>query len=225
MDFRRRTLPIASIAIAALALASIVTPVHPREKGVQGRHAVNANKNRYCVTDLSKPDTPTACYDTFTAAISAATRGRVTDAPADSRAAMKDERFVARVYNTGDKKKEAIQTDDKKQGVETGDKKKDGPQARIFGVIGTIFYQSDFEGSSHTWSEQSCDDNPDNEIDWQVAYVGDDWNDDFESARGGNNCQMKVWEHRDFQGASSPWFWENPWLGVLQDEGSSIKFR
>ena len=36
---------------------------------------------------------------------------------------------------------------------------------------------------------------------------------------------MKVWEHRDFQGASTPWFWEMSWLGVLQDEGSSLQFR
>jgi hypothetical protein len=213
MDFRLRTLTLAS-AIGALGLASVVTPVYPREKGVHGRHAVNANKNRHCVTDLSKPNTPATCYDTFTAAIAAATGGRITDAPADSRVAMNDERLLARVYNTGDTRKEKIQTDDKKKG---------GIQPRIFGIIGTIFYQSDFESSSATWSAESCDDTT--SIDWQVAYVGDDWNDDFESARGGNNCQMKVFEHRDFQGASSPWFWESAWLGVLQDEGSSLQFR
>ncbi|MBR1276101.1 hypothetical protein [Bradyrhizobium sp. AUGA SZCCT0283] len=212
MHYQLRTLALASIAV--IGLASVATPAHPREK--VGRHAVNANKNRHCVTDLSKPDT--TCYDTFTAAIAAATRGRVTDAPADSRVAMKDERFMARVYNTGDKN------------IQTGDKKKADIQPRVFGVIGTIFYQSDFDGSSHSWSEQTCDDQTDpatgqEHIDWRVAYVGDDWNDDFESARGGNNCQMKVFEHRDFQGASSPWFWEINWLGVLQDEGSSLQFR
>jgi hypothetical protein len=45
MDFRLRTLTLAA-AIGALGLASVVTPGHPREKGVHGRHAANANKNR-----------------------------------------------------------------------------------------------------------------------------------------------------------------------------------
>jgi hypothetical protein len=160
---------------------------------------------------LSKSDTPATCYDTFTAAIAAATGGRITDAPADSRVAMNDERFVARVY--GDKKKEP----------QTGDEKKEAIQPRIHGIIGTIFYQSDFDSSSATWSAESCDDS--GSIDWEVEYVGDDWNDNFESARGGNNCQMKVWEHRNFQGASTQWFWAMAWLGVLQDEGSSLQFR
>jgi Peptidase inhibitor family I36 len=220
MDFRLRTLTLAS-AIGALGFASVVTPVHSSEKGVNGRHAVNANENRHCVTDLSKPDASTTCYDTFTAAIAAATRGGITDAPADSRVAMNDANFVAKVYNTSDKRKENLQAEDKK---------KEDIRPRVFGVRGTIFYKRDFGGSSATWSGQTCDDQVDPEtgqehVDGKVAYVGDDWNDDFESARGGNNCQMKVWEHRDFRGASSPWFWDEPWLGVLQDEGSSVQFR
>jgi hypothetical protein len=202
---------LAATAIAALWLTSAATLAQSAEKGEHGRHSVNANKNRHCVTDLSKPDAPTTCYDTFTAAIAAATRGRVTDAPADSRKALKDERFMARVYNTPDKEKETIQTQDAP------------PQARIFGVVGTIFYDENFDGSSRTWSQESCDDFA--SIDWEVSYVGDDWNDDFQSAKGGNNCQMRVFEHSGFGGASTPWFWENPWLGVLEDEGSSLQFR
>ena len=220
MDFRLRTLTLASIAIVALGLTSVVTPVHPREKGVHGRHAVNANKNRHCVMDLSKPDTPTTCYDTFTAAIAAATRGRITDAPADSRVAMNDERFVARVYNTADKKKEAIQT---------GDKKKEDIQPREFGVIGTIFYDDGFGSPTLSFNGETCDNtvhnNPTGEgAERRIAFVGSEWNDDFESFRGGNNCFMRVWEHRDFLGVSTDWHFERSDLGVLNDEGSALAF-
>ena len=129
MEFRLRTLTLAS-AIGALGLASVVSPVHPNEKGVHGRHAVNANKNRHCVTDLSKRDDPTTCYDTFTAAIAAATGGRITDAPADLRVAMNDERFLARVYNTGKKKKKPSRQATKKK----------KPSSQEYSVLLALYY-------------------------------------------------------------------------------------
>jgi hypothetical protein len=209
MHFRLRTLTLASIAIAALGLASSATPVQPAEKGEHGRHAANANKNRHCVTNLSKPDSPTTCYDTFTAAIAAATGGRITDAPADSRVAMNDQRLLARLNATGDKKNAAAI-----QG---------GPDV----LVGIIYYDDGFGGPSQSWLGRSCDDitheDPQN-AENRLAYVGDDWNDDFEAFRGFSNCWVRVWEHRDFKGASTPWAPFLSDLGVLNDEGSALAF-
>lgn len=220
MDVRRRTLTIASIAIAALGLASVVTPVRPAEKGEHGRHAANAKKNRHCVTDLSKSDTPPTCYDTFTAAIAAATGGQITDAPADSRAAMNDQRLMARMNATGGKKGLAASGDKKSPAIT--------PTAHVSGHIGTIFYDDQFGGSSNNYiGSHGCDDdlheNP-FDAEFRKAYVGDDWNDDFESIRGFNNCWMRVWEHRDFGGVSTQWAPELSDLGVLNDEGSALAF-
>lgn len=222
MDFRLRTFALAFIAIAALGLVSSAT-AEKGEKGENGRHAANAKNNRHCVTDLSKPDTPPTCYDTFTAAIAAATGGQITDAPADSRVAMNDQRLLARMNATDGKKSPALNA--------SGDKKSAAitPTAHVSGHIGTIFYDDGFRGSSLNYiGSHGCDDdvheNP-FDAEFRKAYVGDDWNDDFESIKGFNNCGMKVWEHRDFRGVTTNgFFFSLSDLGVLNDEGSSLAF-
>ena len=121
--------------------------------------------------------------------------------------AMNDQRLLERLNATGDKKStKAIQG---------------GPDV----LIGTIYYDDGFGGPSQSWLGTSCDDtthdNPFN-AEHRLAYVGDNWNDDFEAFRGFNNCWMRVWEHRDFGGASTPWAAEMRDLGVLNDEGSAL---
>lgn len=209
MDIRLRTLTVASIAIAALGLTFVTTPVQPAEKAKE-----RPKDARHCVTDLSKPDIPPTCYDTFTAAIAAATGGEINDAPANSRVAMNDQRLLARMNAT--------------DGMKTGDKKNTAaiePRSHDHWLlIGTIFYQSNFEGRTMSYTApRACDDALTPER--NVAYVGDYWNDDFESIKGFNNCAMKVWEHRDFKGASTDRFWFSKRdLGVLNNEGSSLEF-
>jgi hypothetical protein len=50
---------------------------------------------RHCVIDVGTR--ATACYASFTEALSTATGGRITDAPADARAALSDGTLVARI--------------------------------------------------------------------------------------------------------------------------------
>jgi hypothetical protein len=56
----------------------------------------------------------------------------------------------------------------------------------------------------------------------RIPYVGDDFNDNFESFTGHNNCWAKVFEHADFGGASTPFASRQGNLGALNDEGSSV---
>ena len=148
MHFRLRTLTLASIAIVALGLASsaaaqttttitttttTTTTTTPTTAAKTGKRAKIAKKTGHCVRSVTKPDTPTTCYDTFTAAIAAATGGQITDAPADSRVAMNDQRLLARL-NAGTGKKSG----DKKSAAPT-------PAAGASLPIGTIFYYSEFE--------------------------------------------------------------------------------
>lgn len=196
MHFRLRTLTLASIAIAALGLASVVTPVQPAE---------TAKKPRHCVKSLSKPDTRTACYDNFTAAIAAATGGRITDAPADVRVAMNDQRLLAKLNATGEKKDTAAI-----------------PSA-VEAPISTLFIDDGFDDDSLTYIGTACT-GPVSDIDFAEPYVGDEWNDDFESIRTFNNCFARLWEHRDFKGAMLDFFGDRSDLGVLNDEVSSVQW-
>ena len=150
------------------------------------------------------PPTPTTCYDTFTAAIAAATGGQITDAPANSRVAMNDQRLLARLNASGDKKSTAA------------------IQENV--PVGIIFYEAAFQGPSVSFLEEPattyCTRTP-KTPDTELPYVGDYWNDNFSSFIAFNNCWGKVWEHRDFGGVSTPWARR---MGDIGIEGSALAF-
>jgi hypothetical protein len=222
MHARLQTLLLASIAIVALGLANGAAPTTTTTTTTtttaqQGKvnRAKTAKKAGHCVTILTKTDNPTICYDTFTAAMAAVTGGKVTDAPADVRAAMKDQGLLARLNVSSDKKEKGTA----RVQLSSGE--------RIDVHVLTIYCDNDFSGCvgahSATFSGPPCDDTlftepPENKI----PYVGDDWNDDFESFRGFNGCWAQVFEHANFGGASLPFASERRDLGVLDDEASSI---
>src|SRR5262249_17114350 len=163
-----------------------------------------AGKAGHCVTSLTKPGNPTTCYDTFTAAIAAATGGQITDAPADPGVAMKDKGLLERLNATGVKKS-------------TGANQ---PIADV--PIITLFCAEDFErcvigGNSITYTGRPCD-NSVFPVEWQVPYVGDDWNDWSESFRGFNNCWGKIFKDRDFGGEFKNFAPERASFGDLEDE-------
>ena len=77
-------------------------------------------------------------------------------------------------------------------------------------------------GGAAIWTGRPCTDTL-GDIDGQVAYVGDDWNDWGESFQAFKNCWAKVFEHANFGGASLDWAPERRDLGVLEDEVSSFQ--
>jgi hypothetical protein len=144
--------------------------------------------------------------------VAATTGGKITDAPADVRVAMKDKDLLARLRVSTDKKNiAAIPLEDRAAQVQ----------------VLTIFCDDHFTGctfgaDSLTFIGPVCSDSLD-DTDTPIPYVGDAWNDDFESFIGFNNCWAKVFEHIDFNGASTPFAPDLPDLGVLNDEGTSIR--
>lgn len=165
----------------------------------------------HCITSLTKAESPTTCYDTFTEAIAAATGGKVTDAPADVTVAMKDKDLLKRLNASTDKK----------------DSTANAPPSGADVLVLTIFCDDHYRGctlgaKSTSWVGPVCT-NTLNDVDTSIPFVGNDWNDDFESFIAYNNCWAKVYEHRDFGGASTPWAPQLPDFGVLNDEGSSIE--
>jgi hypothetical protein len=58
-----------------------------------------------------------------------------------------------------------------------------------------------------------------------VGYVGNSWNDVISSSRGYNNCQLKHWEHANWEGRSTGWLSSASYLGdAMNDETSSLQF-
>jgi hypothetical protein len=94
------------------------------------------------------------CYDDFTAAIAAATGGQITDAPADVRVAMNDQRLLAKLNHTGEKKDEKKNTADIQ------------PTAEL--VLGILFDDTIFDGSALIFTgSRACTWTP-NDIDFLV---------------------------------------------------------
>jgi hypothetical protein len=217
-----RTLALASTAIVALGLASSAAPVTTTTtttttttEPVEGKKAKakTAKKTGHCVTSLTKPGNPTTCYDTFTAAIAAATGGKVTDAPADPRVAMNDKALLTRLNASGDKKSSAANQ----------------PLAEDEAMVFLLYCNTGFRGcivggGVAIWTGRPCTgSDTSGPIDWQVPYVGDEWNDWGESFQAFQNCWAKVFEHANFGGASLDWAPERSDLGVLEDEVSSFQ--
>jgi hypothetical protein len=211
MHFRLRTLTLASTALAALGLASSAAPsATTTTTTTESVKAKTAKKPRHCVNSSAGPDTRAVCYDDFTAAIAAAIGGQITDAPADVRVAMKDQRLLARLNHTGEKKDTAAFAPTASTGLM---------------VIGILYSDTDFVGSTYTVSRSTGCTGPLNNIDHDVAYVGDDWNDEGESIQVFQNCYARLWQHRDFQGAMLDFAGDRSDFGaVMANEVSSMQF-
>jgi hypothetical protein len=96
-----------------------------------------------------------------------------------------------------------------------------------FGCCTNIGVEYDDPGYNPNWIQWSapggCD--ADDNAEWQVSYVGDDWNDVFSSfVAGAYQCQVKHHEHSGFGGAHTDWDNRSPDMGALDDETSSLRW-
>jgi hypothetical protein len=165
--------------------------------------------SRHCVKSISNVNKQVECFDSFTAAMSAATDGRITDAPADAGAAMKDQRFLEKLRPTGATETETIQP--------AGEER----------PIAILFSDADMEGSTLTYTADTrgCPRPHDaTDINFADPYVGNAWNDQAESIATFNSCRAKLWEHRDFTGASIDFAFDRTDFGILADKVSSIQW-
>jgi hypothetical protein len=185
------------IAIAAVAATAALGAAFATSD--QTALAATAATGQNCVTDLSTGGE--RCFGSFRDALGYATDGRVTDASANPKAALADKGVVAQLNA-----RSAV------------------AGARASYVIGVIYDGAGMTWSSHTFvTNRGCTDTY-NDVDWELAYVGDSWNDDIGSVRGYSNCAMKLYEHANFGGVATPWYTWAPHLGALQEEASSIRW-
>jgi hypothetical protein len=183
-----RVFAYATLVVAALGAATITAPAP----------AQAADKPQHCVVDVSTVSQKMSCYDSFTTAIAKATKGRVTDAPADVRTAMRSPKLAAQLNDTSF-----------------------APAAGF--VLSTEWDGSGFSSDSISFTGSTgCDNSMD--VDFEVAYVGDRWNDDISSYLAFSNCLVKHWEHRDFAGLSTGFDAGQSDMGIMDDETSSIQW-
>ena len=188
---RLRIIAFASITVAGMGMAFLATPAQ----------AQAGSKDRHCVTDVSAPNTPATCYDSFTTAIAKATGGRVTDAPADVRKAMRDPKVTAQLNDTSF-----------------------APTVNV--ILSVEWLDSYLGGDSVTFTAPSgCTDTRD-DIDWQDASLPDGLNDEISAYTtfSNSNCRVKHWEHPNFAGMSIGFDAGRTDMGDMDDETSSIQW-
>jgi hypothetical protein len=212
-----------SLASEAETITTTTTTVTTTTSGSENqvRASTVANKNRHCVMSLSQPDNLPVCFDTFTEAMATVTKGKITDAPADVRQAMRSQAFLNKMNPSGTKKI-----------VDIKDKGASTPPAssneRIDVHVLTIWCDNNFTGctfgdGSLSFSGPPCDDTLFTEPpEKTIPSMPSGWNDDFESFAGANECFAQVFEHTNFIGASLPFASRRGDLGVLNDQVSSI---
>ena len=175
---RLRTLSLVSVALAALGTAFAAAPAQ----------AAAAERPRHCVANVANPSAPVRCYDNFTTAIAKATGGRVTDAPADVRAALRDTDLLARLDATAGK------------GLDAKAAHRDPTTLAADVLISIEYWDSDFEGSTYTWTAPWGCTTTTGDTDWSAATLVSNWNDEIGSYRGFSNCWVKHFEHIHFGG-------------------------
>jgi hypothetical protein len=191
---RLRIFFLASIAAAGMGTVAVAAPARA------------AGQDRHCVIDVSSPGARATCYDSFTAAIAEATGGRITDAPDNAAAAVKDPRLAARLNAPVTRSGGAA------------------PAADV--LIGIEYEDSDFEGSTLTITAPAgCfGAHTDADWDWGLSSVGSDWNDEIGSYRAFSGCLAEHFEHIDFGGVSTAYDAGRADMGWMDDEASSIRW-
>jgi hypothetical protein len=96
--------------------------------------------------------------------------------------------------------------------------------SRISGdtLIGTEWTGSGYsQGSRDYMADNACQG-----VTWEVAYVGDNWNDDFESGKGFGGCDTnKKFGHVDFGGTVVTCSPNCGDYGILRNQVSSLRWK
>ncbi|WDZ84161.1 hypothetical protein [Micromonospora cathayae] len=196
----------AGAVLVVLGIGSAVSPAAADQRSAAagpGQRPAAAGTDRHCVVDVSTAKM--TCYTSFRTAIAVATAGRITDAPQDARAAAADPTLRRRL---------AAATPVKRDGV-----------TAAATTIGTMYEDRDYDGGTLTYSAPSGCTGPTSDLDWQVELITPEhWNDEIGSFLAGGNCWLSLFEHRGWGGASTPFTWLDDYLGVLDDEASSIRW-
>jgi hypothetical protein len=191
---RIRIIAFAAIVVAAVGAAASFTTPAQAQAGAGG-------KGRHCVMNLSAPSAPTTCYDSFTEAIAKASGGRITDAPSDVRAAMRDPKLAAELNSGG------------------------GIGTKAF-VIGVEYYLQNFSGASLTFNGDHTCTGTTSDLEYRQAPLptlgGINWNNNIRSFQGFNNCYQRMWDNANCTGLLLDYTGSSADMGVARDRTECI---
>ncbi|AVT33658.1 hypothetical protein C6361_34165 [Plantactinospora sp. BC1] len=190
--------------LRALTLAPVVALALAVPAAAPAQAAEQAKPVTQCVLDVSVAAPNPVCFASFSEAVARATGGRISNAPADGNAALRDSAFRARL--------EASNT--------RGGKPSGSRAAAADIVIGIEYEDSDFEDSRLLVTATSgC---TSAETDWLMATLPAGWNDQIGSYQTFANCLAKHYEHINFTGVSTAYDAGQADMGWMDDEASSI---
>jgi hypothetical protein len=166
---------------------------------------------QHCVQDLETQ--AVSCFASFPEAISAATGGRITDAPADAHAAALDEAFAARVNALA-----AGSTDRRRDG-----RADVAPRTTL--VVAVQYEDADWQGASYTYTSTfGCDTNKAT-VEHQVTVMPSGWNDEISSFRAFSGCVEVLYESGNFSGAQTQPAASWAYVGdAMNDQASTIRW-
>jgi hypothetical protein len=193
---RIRVLTLASLTLAAIGMAAVGIPAHATE-----------GTPRHCIANVTTHVAKVECFDTFAAAVSKATGGRMTDIPQDAGKAAKDAAFEAKLRALSNQPSPA------------------GVQAQ--NVIEIDYDYGFFGTDTFTWwvDGGGCETNPLGNVKYSVSNLADyGWNDRINAFANDHLCYSQHFEHAGFQGLSIGWDYGRSDLGPLDGEISSIQW-
>ncbi|GAA0432751.1 hypothetical protein [Streptomyces luteireticuli] len=192
-------------ALAALGLGTLAALSAVASPAVaQDAKPARATTAQHCV--INTDNNSKSCFSSYRAAISAATKGRVTDAPDDTRAAAHDKKLQERLSGPRSQHGAKLAKNTRSAAAENR-------------VLATIYSDKDFGGNSLSLLGSSgC-----HRYDY-FANLYDGWNDSISSTASGQ-CDITLFQHANFLGFSQTYRGAVPYVGdAMNDQASSISF-
>lgn len=198
----RRALVVPAIAAVTVILGASPAGATPAQSA--------DDKPSHCIANVTTPVAKVECFDSFPAAISKASGGRITDAPMDAGEAAYDAAFEAKL------KANANAQPAGQPGVRAQNIIEIDYDYVIFGIVHTFTW----------WVENGgCETNPLGNVKYWVSNLDDfGWNDRINAFSNDHLCFSRHFEHADFQGLAFGWDYGRGNLGPLNGEISSIQW-
>ncbi|BAU87307.1 hypothetical protein SLA_6440 [Streptomyces laurentii] len=193
--------------LAALGLGTLATVAAVASPAVaQEATSARTTAGQHCVADTDNG--AMSCFSSYREAIAFATKGRVTDAPEDTRVAAHDKKLQERL--SGPRGEHGLKlTKNSEAGLQATSR-----------VLGTVYSDKDFGGSSLSLlGSLGCGFRYP-----EFANLYDGWNDSISSTASGQ-CDVTLYQHANFIGFSQTFRGNVPYVGdAMNDQASSVSF-
>lgn len=210
-----------AFALLLAALVLVVVGMHAEEASAENSSEKAGDGPRHCVSTVGAGEAQQPkmeCFSTFRAAISDATGGRVADAPTNASELAADRALQKRIFAAPRESDAADSGRLSPMSVGGND------VVGCCNVLSVEYEHAGFRGNTLTYRIKGRPCDGDRGLEAAVVYVGDKWNDEISSYVGSGRCQVKHYQHRDYEGSSTRLKQQDNNMGVFNDETSSIKW-